>query len=98
MRFSTTEAHLPDDDCPTIVWDNDRKQWIDTTTNENSHSGDLLLPPKSSGVGPCGANNVYRLKKSRDVRSKYVDVLQTNKQFSNVILGFKNSSEEKSYL
>ncbi|XP_049835967.1 uncharacterized protein LOC126281238 [Schistocerca gregaria] len=81
MGFSKTEAHLPDDDCPTIVWDNDRKQWIDTTTNENSYSGGLLLPPKSSGVGPCGANNVYRLKKSRDVRSKYVDVLQTSNNF-----------------
>lgn len=37
---------LPDDKNPTIVWDPDRKQWINTDADENETGESLKPPPK----------------------------------------------------
>lgn len=37
---------LPDDKNPTIVWDPDRKQWINTDADENEMGESLKPPPK----------------------------------------------------
>ena len=47
---SKKEMHLPDDKKQEIVWDEDKKCWVDTTRDPNEVDPVDVPPPKDSDI------------------------------------------------
>ncbi|XP_046404582.1 LOW QUALITY PROTEIN: uncharacterized protein LOC124169839 [Ischnura elegans] len=46
------QMNLPDDKNPSIVWDNEKKRWVNMDADEDEASGDLPPPPKAADLIP----------------------------------------------
>lgn len=76
---------LPDDTDPCIVWDEERKCWVDKNAPSGKTDGPMAPPPTDSSCG--GRQNPYsnkqgqnrfHLSKQRSLRRRYVDVLNAD--------------------
>jgi len=74
------QMHLPDDSNPSIVWDEDKKKWVNLDGGDDPGE-QIQPPPKMSQVpqfsAPTGGN-LYKLQKGRNFKSNYVNVLNIN--------------------
>ncbi|XP_066111822.1 protein transport protein Sec16A isoform X5 [Saccopteryx bilineata] len=79
-----TEAYLPDDKNKTIVWDEERSRWVDTSELEEEEKAPppppMSLPkaPQAAAPGPGGppraSVNMFS-RKAAGSRARYVDIL-----------------------
>ncbi|XP_071445140.1 uncharacterized protein Sec16 isoform X2 [Hetaerina americana] len=46
------QMNLPDDKNPSIVWDNEKKRWVNMDADEDEATGDLPPPPKAADLIP----------------------------------------------
>uniref|UniRef100_A0A131YY82 Protein transport protein Sec16A n=1 Tax=Rhipicephalus appendiculatus TaxID=34631 RepID=A0A131YY82_RHIAP len=76
---------LPDDTDPCIVWDEERKCWVDKNAPPGKTDGLVAPPPTDSSFG--GQQNPYsnrqgqsryHLSKQRSLRRRYVDLLNAD--------------------
>ncbi|XP_064457629.1 protein transport protein Sec16A-like isoform X2 [Ornithodoros turicata] len=80
---ATNEMYLPDDKDPDIVWDEQKKCWVDKTAGPCETDNKVLAPPTDSAlqtnkiVQPDGkpSQNKFQMNKRRDFRKNYVDIL-----------------------
>lgn len=74
---------LPDDKDPDIVWDEQKKCWVDKNAAPGDLENRMAAPPSDSilGAKPSpisnkpGTENRFQLNKQRSLRKHYVDVL-----------------------
>uniref|UniRef100_A0A3B4UPV6 Protein transport protein sec16 n=1 Tax=Seriola dumerili TaxID=41447 RepID=A0A3B4UPV6_SERDU len=89
-RKGKNEAHLPDDTTKSIVWDEQKKKWVDL--NEPEEESKPPPPPPSGfpkmapmpGPGgpaapPCSGPPVNMFSRKAGTRSRYVDVLNPSR-------------------
>lgn len=75
---------LPDDADPAIVWDDDRKCWVDKTAPPGETDALMAPPPTDSAFGGPSTfsskpgQNRFHLSKQRSLRGRYVDVLNAD--------------------
>lgn len=75
---------LPDDSDPCIVWDEDKKCWVDKNAAPGEADGQMAAPPTDSSFGSQepfsgkSGQNRFHLNKQRSLRSRYVDVLNAD--------------------
>lgn len=75
---------LPDDADPAIVWDDDKKCWVDKTAPPDETDALMAPPPTDSACGGPSTfsskpgQNRFHLSKQRSLRGRYVDVLNAD--------------------
>ncbi|XP_071321402.1 protein transport protein Sec16A isoform X3 [Trachinotus anak] len=89
-RKSRTEAHLPDDDKKSIVWDEQKKRWVDLNEPEEESkppppppSGFPKMAPMPGPGGPAAPPSsgppVNMFSRKAGTKSRYVDVLNPSR-------------------
>ncbi|XP_075527906.1 uncharacterized protein LOC142560033 [Dermacentor variabilis] len=75
---------LPDDNDPCIVWDEDKKCWVDKNAVPGEADGPMAAPPKDSTFGGQKSfsgkpgQSRFHMSKQRSLRRRYVDVLNAD--------------------
>ncbi|KAL1424402.1 hypothetical protein MTO96_020191 [Rhipicephalus appendiculatus] len=82
---------LPDDKDPDIVWDEQKKCWVDKNAAPGEAESRMAAPPsdtsfggKPSPVSSKPGENRFQLSKQRSLRKHYVDVLNPNSSKASV--------------
>ncbi|XP_052828861.1 protein transport protein Sec16A isoform X6 [Octopus bimaculoides] len=85
-RQKKNEMILPEDKNPAIVWDAERKKWINTGEDEEPEA-ETAPPPKDIDLNkpsipeagpPPSTGNKFALPRARGTRPQYVDVMNPN--------------------
>ncbi|XP_070385484.1 protein transport protein sec-16A.1-like isoform X3 [Dermacentor albipictus] len=82
---SPNQMILPDDKDPDIVWDEQKKCWVDKNAAPGEVESRMAAPPldtsfggKPSPLSSKPGENRFQLSKQRSLRKHYVDVLNPN--------------------
>lgn len=68
------QMRLPDDSNPSIIWDEQKKKWVNLD-GESEAGGSVKPPPKVSEYVPPQNSNKYKIQKGKLMKSNYVDVM-----------------------
>nr|XP_024214631.1 protein transport protein Sec16B isoform X2 [Halyomorpha halys] len=71
------QMRLPDDSNPSIIWDEQKKKWVNLD-GESESGGSVKPPPKVTEYVPPQNSNKYKIQKGKLMKSNYVDVMGNN--------------------
>ncbi|EEC14315.1 hypothetical protein IscW_ISCW010671 [Ixodes scapularis] len=79
---ASNQMILPDDKDPDIVWDDQKKCWVDKNAGPGEAENKMMAPPSDDALGGKAApmvgkpgQNRFQMNKQRVFRNNYVDIL-----------------------